>query len=85
MGIGDCPLAEQKKPPSSSELVPLREQVEAWREAVGGSRPMPPDVWETAVELARHNGPCQIAHGVGICPFELPTATAALGMRGEGR
>jgi hypothetical protein len=63
-------LVKRKKPPSCSELAPLREQVEAWREAkggaLGGSRPMPSEVWEAAVELARRYGPCQIARGVGV-------------------
>jgi len=63
-------LAKRKKLPSSSELAPLRERVEAWREAKGdsqgGSSPMPPEIWETAVELARRYGPCQIARGVGV-------------------
>ena len=59
-------MAKRKKPPSSAELVPLREQVEAWREARGDSRPMPPEIWDAAVELARRYGPCQIARGVGI-------------------
>ena len=27
---------------------------------------MPPEIWETAVELARRYGPCQIARGVGV-------------------
>ncbi len=27
---------------------------------------MPPEIWETAVELARCYGPCQIARGVGV-------------------
>ncbi len=27
---------------------------------------MPPEIWETAVELARQYGPCQIARGVGV-------------------
>ncbi len=63
-------MAKRKKLPSSSELAPLRERVEAWREAKGdsqgGSSPMPPEIWETAVELARRYGPCQIARGVGV-------------------
>ena len=59
-------MAKRKKPPSSVELAPLRERVEAWREAKGDSRPMPPEIWETAVELARRYGPCQIARGVGV-------------------
>ena len=66
VGIGDYPLAKRKQPSSSSELAPLQEQVEAWREAKGGSRPMPPEVWDTAVELARRYGPCQISRGVGV-------------------
>jgi len=60
------PMAKRKKPPSSVELAPLREQVEAWREAKGDSRPMPKEIWEIAVELARRYGPCQIARGVGL-------------------
>ena len=63
-------MAKRKKLPSSSELASLRERVEAWREAKGdsqgGSSPMPPEIWETAVELARRYGPCQIARGVGV-------------------
>lgn len=63
-------MAKRKKLPSSSELAPLRERVGAWREAKGdsqgGSSPMPPEIWETAVELARRYGPCQIARGVGV-------------------
>ena len=27
---------------------------------------MPTEIWETAVELARRYGPCQIARGVGV-------------------
>ncbi len=59
-------MAKRKKPPSSVELAPLRERVEAWREERSGPRPMPTEIWESAVELARRYGPCQIARGVGL-------------------
>ena len=59
-------MAKRKKPPSSAELAPLREQVKAWREARSGPGPMPMEIWETAVELARRYGPCQISRGVGL-------------------
>ena len=59
-------MAKRKKQPSSGELAPLRERVEAWREAKSGPGPMPTEYWEAAVELARRYGPCQIAHGVGV-------------------
>ena len=33
---------------------------------------MPPEIWETAVELARRHGPCQIARGVRPTFVQLP-------------
>lgn len=59
-------MAKRKKRPSSAELAPLRERVEAWRGARSSTGPMPTEFWESAVELARRYGPCQIAQGVGL-------------------
>lgn len=59
-------MAKQKKRPSASDLAPLRKQVAAWRTVRNGPGPMPAELWEAAVELARCYGPCQIARGVGV-------------------
>ena len=60
-------MAKRKKRPSSSDLVPLRKQVEAWRDARNGpGSPMPAEIWEAAVALAQRYGACQVSRGIGI-------------------
>ena len=60
------PMSMRKKRPSATDLAPLRKQVDTWREARSGPGPMPVEIWEAAVELARRYGPCQIARGIGL-------------------
>lgn len=60
------PMAKRRKDPSAEELVPLKQQISAWRGARQGLGPMPSELWDSAVALARNYGACKIARAVGL-------------------
>jgi hypothetical protein len=59
-------MGKQRKEPSSEDLDPVREQIRAWRETRRLPGPMPSEIWDRAVVLARVFGVCKVARAVGL-------------------
>lgn len=59
-------MGKQRKEPSSEDLDPVREQIRAWRETRHLPGPMPSEIWDRAVVLARAFGVCKVARAVGL-------------------
>ena len=59
-------MVKQRKEPSSEDLDPVREQIRAWRETRHLPGPMPGEIWDCAVVLARAFGVCKVARAVGL-------------------
>ena len=59
-------MANPRKNPSPEELEPIRQQIQAWRAARKLPGPMPSEIWNGAVVLARQFGVCKVARAVGI-------------------
>lgn len=66
MGCWRAPMGKQRKEPSSEDLDPVREQIRAWRETRKLPGPMPGEIWDRAVVLARVFGVCKVARAVGL-------------------
>ena len=59
-------MGKQRKEPSPEDLDPVREQIRAWRETRRLPGPMPSEIWDRAVVLARVFGVCKVARAVGL-------------------
>ncbi len=59
-------MRKQRNEPLPEDLNPLREQIRVWRSTRHRSNPMPGEIWDHAVVLAREFGVCKIARAVGI-------------------
>ncbi len=59
-------MANPRKNPSPEELEPVRQQIQTWRETRKLPGPMPSEIWNGAVVLARKFGVCKVARAVGI-------------------
>ena len=66
MGCWRAPMGKQRKEPSPEDLDPVREQIRAWRETRRLPGPMPSEIWDRAVVLARVFGVCKVARAVGL-------------------
>ena len=59
-------MRKQKIEPTPEDLDPLRARILAWRSTRRRSHPMPGEIWEHAVVLAREFGVCKVARAVGL-------------------
>jgi hypothetical protein len=59
-------MTDHKRIPFPKEAGPLKQQIQAWRNARSGPESMPEALWSDAVQLARQFGVCLIARAVGI-------------------
>lgn len=66
MGCWRAPMGKQRKEPSWEDLDPVREQIRAWRETRHLPGPMPSEIWDRAVVLARAFGVCKVARAVRL-------------------
>ena len=67
MGSGWKPVGKRNTDPLPEEVDLLQREVqECRRTKVGPGAPMPYEIWETAVRLAREFGVCRIARATGL-------------------
>ena len=66
MGCWREPMSSCRKDPPTEELGPLRQRIKAWRVSRAARGPMPGEIWESAVVLARVYGVCRIARAVDL-------------------
>jgi hypothetical protein len=59
-------MGKQKSEPKPEDLDPLRERIRAWRSTRRRPNPMPGEIWNHAVVLARQFGVCKVARAVGL-------------------
>ena len=59
-------MGKQKTEPKPEDLDPLRERIRAWRSTRRRPNPMPGEIWDHAVVLARQFGVCKVARAVGL-------------------
>ena len=59
-------MGKQKTEPKPEDLNLLRERIRAWRSTRHRPNPMPGDIWDHAVVLAREFGVCKVARAVGL-------------------
>lgn len=59
-------MGKQRLEPSPEDLDPVRQQIKAWRETRKLPGPMPREIWDRAVVLARAFGVCKVARAVGL-------------------
>jgi len=59
-------MGKQKSEPKPEDLDPLRERIGAWRSTHRRPNPMPGEIWDHAVVLARQFGVCKVARAVGL-------------------
>ena len=59
-------MGKQKTEPKPEDLDPLRERIRAWRSTRHRPNPMPGEIWDHAVVLARQFGVCKVARAVGL-------------------
>jgi hypothetical protein len=59
-------MGKQKMEPSPEDLDPVRQQIKAWREIRKLPGPMPREIWDRAIVLARAFGVCKVARAVGL-------------------
>lgn len=59
-------MANRRKDPSPDELAPLLQRIDTWRKGRPQLRPMPIEIWDSAVVMARLYGVCRIARAVGL-------------------
>ena len=59
-------MGKQKTEPKREDLEPLRERIRAWRSTRRRPNPMPGEIWDHAVVLARQFGVCKVARAVGL-------------------
>lgn len=59
-------MRKQKIEPTPEDLDPLRERIRAWRSTHHRPNPMPSEIWDHAVILAREFGVCKVARAVGL-------------------
>jgi len=59
-------MGKQKTEPKAEDLDPLRERIRAWRSTRHRPNPMPGEIWDHAVVLARQFGVCKVARAVGL-------------------
>lgn len=59
-------MKKQKPEPTPEDLDPLRARIRAWRSTRHRPNPMPSEIWDHAVVLAREFGVCKVARAVGI-------------------
>ena len=59
-------MVNRRKSPFPKESVPLKIRIQAWRDARNGPGPMPDDLWNDAIHMAKEHGVCRIARAIGI-------------------
>ncbi len=59
-------MGKQRNEPSQEDLDPLRARIRVWRSTRRSPNPMPREIWDHAVVLAREFGVCKIARAVGL-------------------
>lgn len=59
-------MNSRRKAPSTEELAPLRKRIDEWRGSRAARGPMPVEIWDSAVVLARVYGACRIARAVDL-------------------
>ena len=59
-------MGKQKMEPSPEDLDPVRQQIKAWREIRKLPGPMPREIWDRAIVLARAFCLCKVARAVGL-------------------
>ena len=60
-------MGKRNTDPLPEEVDSLRREVQEWRRTKAGpGTPMPTEIWETAVRLARGFGVCRIARATGL-------------------
>jgi hypothetical protein len=59
-------MSSRRKEPPTEELDVLRRRVTGWRAGRTERGPMPADIWDSAVALARMYGPCKISRAVDL-------------------
>ena len=59
-------MSSRRKDPATGELAPLRQRIKEWRISRAARGPMPAEIWDSAVVLARMYGACRIARAVDL-------------------
>lgn len=59
-------MRNQKPEPTPEDLDPLRARIRTWRSTRHRPNPMPSEIWDHAVVLAREFGVCKVARAVGL-------------------
>ena len=59
-------MGKPKTEPKPEDLDPLRERIRTWRSTRRRPNPMPREIWDHAVVLARQFGVCKVARAVGL-------------------
>ena len=72
-------MAERRKDAPAEELAGLRHRIDEWRGSRSARGPMPTDIWDSAVAMAKVYGVCRIARAVDLDyrSLQLRTARAA--------
>jgi hypothetical protein len=59
-------MGKQRLEPSPEDLDPIRQEIKIWRETRRLPGPMPREIWDRAVVLARAFGVCKVSRAVGL-------------------